>query len=123
MQIGINQKQIIMAKKKQKQIDNIDFEPITLRLEASHRGGGIEIDLSSLGYEGGKMTAYQNYLGGGMLGRINNDCSIDSWKNDDKLKAIADQLARYFHDITNHSDDEWESATFEQNQNRPSSAY
>ncbi len=103
----------------------INFEPITLRLQASHRGGGIEIDLSDFGkkYEGQKMTAYQNYLGGGMLGRINNDCTIRDWQNDKKLTAIAEQLAKYFHNITNHEDDEREAATFEQNQNRPSSAY
>jgi hypothetical protein len=103
----------------------INFEAITLRLQASHRGGGIEIDLSSLGkkYEGQKMTAHQNYLGGGMLGRINNDCSMRDWKSDKKLIAISEQLAKYFHNITNHEDDEWESATFEQNQSRPSSAY
>lgn len=110
-------------KKKKNAIIPIDFQPITLRLKASHRGGGIEIDLSFFGYEGEKMTAYQNYLGGGMLGRINNDCTIRNWQEDEKLEAIADQLARYFHEITNHSDDKWESATFEQNQNRPSSAY
>lgn len=103
----------------------INFELITLRLQASHRGGGIEIDLSDFGkkYEGQKMTAYQNYLGGGMLGRINNACTIIDWQNDKKLAAIAEQLSRYFHNITNHEDDEWEAATFEQNQNRPSSAY
>lgn len=103
----------------------INFEPITLRLSASHRGGGIEIDLTNFGkkYELEKMTAYQNYLGGGMLGAINNDCTIKEWQNDKKLVAIAEQLAKYFHNITNHEDDEWEAATFEQNQSRPSSAY
>ena len=112
-----------MAKRKAKKIDAIDFEPITLRLQASHRGGGIEIDLSSLGYPGEKMTAYQNYLGGGMLGSINNDSTIREFRDDPKLVEIADQLARYFHNITNHEDDEWESASFEENQKRPSSAY
>lgn len=103
----------------------INFEEITLRLQASSRGGGIEIDLTNFGqkYEGQKMTAYQNYLGGGLLGRINNDCTIRDWRSDKKLVAIAEQLARYFHNITNHDGDEWEAATFEQNQNRPSAAY
>ena len=48
----------------------INFEPITLRLQVSSRGGGIEIDLSSLGFKGEKMAAYQNYLGGGLLGAV-----------------------------------------------------
>ena len=99
------------------------FKDITLRLECSHRGGGIEIDLTTLGYDGEKMSAYQNYLGGGMLGRINNDSTIDSWEQDDKLNDIANELAEYFHSITNHEEDEWESATFEENQRRPKSAY
>ena len=110
-----------MAKLTQEIIEKI--EDATLRIQASHRGGGVEISLTEWGYPGEKMTAYQNYLGGGMLGRINNDCTVHNWTNDDTLSDIADNLAKYFHNITNHEDDEWESATFEQNQNRPTSAY
>ena len=99
------------------------IENTTLRIQASHRGGGVEIDLTEWGYPGEKMTAYQNYLGGGMLGSIGNDSTIRNWRSDENLTGIADTLARYFHNITNHEDDEWESATFEQNQLRPSSAY
>ena len=110
-----------MTKLTQEIIEKI--EDTTLRIQASHRGGGVEIDLTEWGYPGEKMTAYQNYLGGGMLGRIGNDCTIDNWGGDDTLVEISDNLARYFHNITNHEDDEWESATFEQNQNRPTSAY
>jgi len=96
---------------------------IVLREQVSTRGGGIEIDLTPFGYEGEKMTAYQNYLGGGMLGKIMNDCTIEDWRNDEKLVEVADNLARHFHNLTNHSDDEWESASFDENQKRPSSAY
>ena len=110
-----------MSKLTQETIDKI--KETTLRIEASYRGGGVEIDLTQWGYPGEKMTAYQNYLGGGMLGRINNDSTIRNWKTDDVLKDIADKLARYFHNITNHEDDEWESATFEENQLRSSSSY
>lgn len=103
---------------------NIDFENITLRLEASHRGGGIEIDLEPLGYlDGAKMTAYQNYLGGGMLGKIQNDCNMEEWQTVEGLPEIAEALARHFHAITNHDYDEWESVNFEQSQNMPASAY
>ena len=95
-----------------------------LRQRVSHRGGGVEIDLTPFGYEGGKMTAYQNYLGGGMLGAIGNDCNIGrDWETDDKLVNIAKHLSMYFHSLTNHSEDEFESATFEENQSRPLSAY
>ncbi len=94
-----------------------------LREKITRRGGGIEIDLTSFGFKGEKMTAYQNYLGGGMLGKINNDCTIREWKNNDKLNNIAESLSRYFHSLTNPPEDEWESSTFEQLQERPSSAY
>jgi len=45
----------------------ITFEEITLRLEISSRGGGIEIDLTRKGFPNQKMSAYQNYLGGGIV--------------------------------------------------------
>jgi hypothetical protein len=101
----------------------IDFKEITLRLQTSHRGGGIEIDLTRKGFKGAKMTAYQNYLGGGLLGRIENDCTIDNWSSNAKLVKISEKLKRYFHELTNPSDDEWESQTYEENQNMPTSAY
>jgi hypothetical protein len=99
----------------------MDF--IVLREQIGTRGGGMEIDLTPFGFEGEKMTAYQNYLGGGMLGKIMNDCTIENWRNEEKLVEVADKLAKHFHSLTNHSDDEFESATFEENQKRPSSAY
>ena len=100
----------------------INFEQITLREQISSRGGGIEIDLSTLGFRGVKMTAYQNYLGSGMLGRVCNDCTISDWRDNDKLCEIANQLKRYFFDLTN-PDSEWEHQSYEQNQNMPISAY
>lgn len=102
---------------------NINFEEITLRESLSSRGGGIEISLNSLGFEGEKMTAYQNYLGGGMLGKICNDCTIDKWHENEKLVDIATGLSKYMHSLTNHADDEWENQSFEQNQGMPKSAY
>jgi hypothetical protein len=108
--------------------EKINFEEITLRLETSSRGGGIEISLDSLGFEGEKMTAYQNYLGGGLLGRVCSDCTIHhnnkiiELSAAEKLDEIAEQLKQYFHSLTN-PDTEWEGKTFEQNQNMPVSAY
>lgn len=95
-----------------------------IRQEISHRGGGIEITLDNFGYFGEKMTAYQNYLGGGMLGRIDGDCTIENWRESDELKDIATNLQKYFHSLTVH-DDEWENnwETFEQNQLKPISAF
>lgn len=105
------------------------IEASILRQELSHRGGGIEIDLTSFGFKGQKMAAYQNYLGGGMLGRImvNDSIRRESLQTTEakakKLDKIGLELKKYFHELTNHSDDEWENQTFEQNQNMPVSAY
>ena len=112
----------------------MNFEEITLRQELSTRGGGIEIDLKTLGFRGHKMSAYQNYLGGGMLGAIQVNDTIRSQASNvrlqleysnrfEELDKIGEALMRYFHELTNHEDDEWESATFEENQSRPNSAY
>jgi len=99
-----------------------------LRQELSHRGGGIEISLKAFGFRADdKMSAYQNYLGGGMLGRIqtNHNMGLRTFTSaqETKIEAISTTLAWYMHSLTNHEDDEWESATFEENQSRPSSAY
>jgi hypothetical protein len=104
------------------------IEDNIIRCEAGYRGGGIEISLDSLlDTDGYKMTAYQNYLGGGLLGSIQNDYNFDlsELSKTDKILIgkITDELNRYFHNLTNHGGDEWEEATFEENQNRPSSAY
>ena len=104
------------------------IEANILRQEYSQRGGGVEISLTAFGFrEGSKMSAYQNYLGGGMLGSIQTNHNIfrTSFTTTEtkKLEKIATELAKYFHELTNHEDDEWESASFEENQNRPSSAY
>jgi hypothetical protein len=105
------------------------IESSVLRQAISHKGGGIEISLNSFGFKGERMSAYQNYLGGGILGRI---CTNDTIRRESiqttearakKLDKIAVELAKYFHELTNHEDDEWESETYEQNQNKSISAY
>ena len=113
----------------------IPFEEVTLRCEISSRGGGIEIDLTRFGFKGEKMTAYQNYLGGGLLGRIESDNTVRlkftpiglpkkerSPKQMEKLDRIAERLKKHFHSLTN-PDTEWEEQSYEQNQNMPVSAY
>jgi hypothetical protein len=68
------------------------LEKAVIREKYSRRGGGIEIDLTPFGYEGEKMTAYQNYLGGGILGGIANDCTIKDWQSDMNLIDKAFEL-------------------------------
>lgn len=108
------------------------IEANTLRLETSHRGGGVEIDLTAYGFKGERMAAYQNYLGGGMLGRVAVNNTIQSKsrflprklteKQAEKLHKIGEQLKRYFHGLTNPVD-EWETTSYEQNQAMAVSAY
>ena len=110
-------------------MNNITHEQIEaaiLRQEISSRGGGIEISLNSFGFPGERMTAYQNYLGGGLLGRVCSDCTL-LHKNvvvfeADKLERVTDALKEYFHFLTN-PDSEWESQSYEQNQRMPESAF
>lgn len=106
----------------------IEFKDITLRKEISSRGGGIEIDLTRYGFKGHKMSAYQNYLGGGMLGKV---CANDTVrvsklpiteKQTTKLDKIAEKLKQHFFKLTN-PDTEWETQTYEQNQTLSVSAY
>ncbi len=66
------------------------------REKYSSRGGGIEIDLTPYGFEGERMSAYQNYLGGGMLGGIANDCTIKDWKQNMELIDKAFELKILF---------------------------
>lgn len=99
-----------------------NFTNITIRQQISSRGGGIEVDLTSIVGYPVQMTAYQNYLGGGMLGAVQNDCTASDWQQDEQLVSIADELKRHYHALTN-PDSEWESTTYEQNQSMPSSAY
>ncbi len=77
------------------------------------RGGGVEIDLTEWGYEGHFMSAYQNYLGGGILGSVANDSTIKDWINVDELAQLASDLKDYY--IQNSYHDEYN----EDFENRP----
>ena len=106
---------------------NFNIEDNIIRLDASRRGGGIEIDASELFGEGCKMSAYQNYLGGGLLGAIQSDINfMPSEKQKADVLELAERLKRYFHDITNEEAseyDEWDDMSYEKNQSMPSSGY
>ena len=95
--------------------------------DAGENGGGIEIDVSELFGEGCKMSAYQNYLGGGLLGAIMSDINfIPSEEQKENVLELAEELKRYFHEITNEEAseyDEWNEMSYEKNQSMPSSGY
>jgi len=106
---------------------NFKIEDNIIRIDASRRGGGIEIDASELFGEGCKMSAYQNYLGGGLLGAIQSDINfMPSEKQKADVLKLSEELKRYFHDITNEEAseyDEWSGMSYEKNQSMPSSGY
>ena len=106
---------------------NYNIEDNIIRIDASRRGGGIEIDVSGLFGEGCKMTAYQNYLGGGLLGAIQSDINfMPSEEQKENVLKLSEKLKRYFHDITNEEAseyDEWNEMSYEKNQSMPTSGY
>ncbi len=106
---------------------NFNIEKNIIRIDAGRRGGGIEIDVSSLFGEDCKMSAYQNYLGGGLLGSVQSDINfMPSEEQKADVLELAERLKRYFHDITNEEAseyDEWNEMSYEQNQNMPTSGY
>jgi hypothetical protein len=107
----------------------IAIEDVTLRCQVSTRGGGIEIDLTRFGFKGEKMSAYQNYLGGGMLGKVSVNNTIQAYnkpcteKQVAKLERIGERLKKHYHSLTNPEDSEWESQSYLQNQNMPVSGF
>jgi len=64
------------------------------------------------------MTAYQNYLGGGMLGSIQTDCQLSDYKEHPHLVMIAEKLKMYFHTLLGN-----DLESYEETQSMPSSAY
>lgn len=100
-------------------------ELVTVRCQLSSRGGGFEVNLCNAGWPGVFMTAYQNYLGGGLLGRICNSCTIRDYADSPELSHIAKELRTVLHSLTNPDPDEqpWESQTLEQNERMPVSGY
>lgn len=93
-----------------------------LKEKITSRGGGIEIEITKGGFKGVRMTAYQNYLGGGILGRVCSDCNIKQWQKHDELVTIAEELRKHFHSLTNPKGT-WEDINYEQNQKMSASAY
>lgn len=107
------------------------FEANTIRCEVSHRGGGIEIDASDYLGKPLHMTAYQNYLGGGMTGSVQG--SIEGRLRDypktiqTKALKLNEALKHYFYCLSNDEVANWDewatSPNFEAQQARPASAY
>lgn len=117
-------------------VENFNIKNNLVREQVGSRGGGVEIKLDKLGeeYKGEKMSAYQNYLGGGMLGSVASNNTIErqggnmarqniSDEMRDTLAKLEMRLRKYYFELTNPDEDEWEHQEFEQNQSLPVSAY
>lgn len=76
----------------------MNISEYVIREQISYRGGGVEIDLTEFGYEDELMSAYQNYLGGGMLSLIGNSCTVADWQSDKELIEVARQVREYFYE-------------------------
>lgn len=112
------------------------IEANEIRRKVTTRGGGIEIDLTGLGFHGQRMAAYQNYLGGGMLGAVQVNDTIRSGSSEQAVRVqlqyssefhildeVGDMLKRYYHSLTDPGEGTWEGSSYEENQARPSSGY
>jgi len=93
-----------------------------LRQKITTRGGGVEIDLTPLGFDGHKMSAYQNYLGGGMLGSVQVNDTIRSQESNIKLQLefsnrfneldeIGEKLREFYSDLAGINLEDYEGRT------------
>jgi len=102
-----------------------------IECDAGYRGGNIKVDVASLfpevEDEDTVIGAYQNYLGGGMLGAVVGASMFDFSKLSVKQRELAEDIKEqckvYLHNATNHIGDEWEETTYVKNQAMPVSAY
>ncbi len=104
----------------------------TLDCDFSRRGGTLKVDVSELfpNVEDAVMGAYQNYLGGGMLGAVVGASQFDpnelSKKDQTIFFELKEAIKQYFFHVTNEEAegyDEWSSPEYLQNQNMPVSGY
>lgn len=93
-----------------------------IRQKITTRGGGVEIDLTPLGFDGHKMSAYQNYLGGGMLGGIAVNDTIRSQASNvrlqlefsnrfEELDEIGERLREFYSDLAGINLEDYEGRT------------
>jgi hypothetical protein len=105
------------------------IEDNTIEFEAGYRGGILKVDVSSLfpNVKDAIAGASQNYLGGGLLGKIESGRNFNiADLNEEELKVyyeFTDAVKRYFHEYTRHTGEEFEDMSYEDNQEMPKSAY
>jgi hypothetical protein len=116
-----------------KKINYLEYiENNIINNDYSRRGGSIKIDVSELFpyIEEAVMGAYQNYLGGGLLGAVVGASMFNpeelKKEDQDLFHELKEQIKEYFFNITNDEAteyDEWNNQGYMDNQNMPVSAY
>ena len=100
------------------------FRNHTLRVAVVEKGGGVEINLTTYGFRFGRMSAYLNYLGGGMLGSIQSDCNVPNWKDNPKLVKLSEDMKQYYAILRAEAlEEEFNLDAFINQQKMPTSAY
>lgn len=91
----------------------MSIEENITREDFGTRGGSVELDLTAFGYEDEFLSAYQKYLGGGMLGSVGNSCTVEDWRMDEKLFRLAERLSEYYRERMEESEyiDEYNEIT------------
>lgn len=121
--------------------DFLRDEDNILKMDISYRGGILKYNISKLLSddsleaidevgEVAEAGAYQNYLGGGIAGKISVGVSFDRDLLTDEDKEIfdifCDEVVSFFFEINNGGDDDYMQenyGTLDHNQNLPESAY
>lgn len=100
--------------------------------EMGWRGGSLKVDVSDMFPDVSKpvMGCYQNYLGGGIAGKIVGAAMFmpDELSEADQVKfhELKERIVRYAFSLNNGGGDEWmqeNHANLEFNQNLPTSGY
>jgi len=118
-------------------LEAFSLEENTIDADISYRGGKIKIDASELFPEYYERTgeraivgAYQNYLGGGIAGRIVGAAMFQPEELTEEERALFDPLLKrcvaYFHSLNNGGGDEYMQENYsglDFNQTLPTSAY
>lgn len=113
-------------------IKNFDIASHVTECDLSYRGGKLKVDVSEVfpKVENAIMGAYQNYLGGGIAGRIVGAAMFDpstlSRADQVKFDSLKARIVQYFYDCNNGGGDEYmqeEVNNLSFNQGLPVSAY
>lgn len=105
------------------------IEEHTMDLDYSHRGGIIKVDVSYLfpNIFNAIAGASQNYLGGGLLGKVESGRNFkleDLTEKERKIyEEFSEEVKKYFHELTNENLDEYSQTDYEVNQGMPKSGY